>query len=320
MLIVFGGINVDGVLTTTTLPALGETVVGAAYHTHPGGKGANQAVAAARAGAPVTMVGCVGADPHAQIPLDAFACANVDTAQIRVVDDAPTAYASVWVDGAGNNQIIVASGANFSLSADQLCALALGPSTTVVFQLEVPLDENIAAIGFAHRSGARVILNAAPFVPLPEEVLHLVDVLVVNEVEAGGFTGLNNAGDNPGDGASAADGLAAGRALSERLDLSCIVTLGAGGAVLFQDGLALAIPTLCVDAIDTTGAGDTFVGVLAGALDEGVSLPDATRLGCAAGALACTRLGAQSGMPDRCTISEHLSQLGPTVPWGSRGP
>jgi ribokinase len=240
------------------------------------------------------------------------------------VGDAPTAYASVWVDGAGNNQIIVASGANFALLADQLCALALGPSATVVFQLEVPLDENIAAIRFAHRSSARVILNAAPFVLMPEEVLHLVDVLVVNEVEAGGFTDPNNTGGNSGDnsldGTSAIDGLEAGRALSERLDLSCIVTLGARGAVLFQNGRALAIPSLCVDSIDTTGAGDTFVGVLAGALDEGVSLLDATRLGCVAGALACTQLGAQSAMPDRCTISEHLSQLGPTASWGSRDP
>lgn len=305
MLIVFGSINVDGVLTTERLPAPGETIVGAGYAIYPGGKGANQAVAAARYGASVSMSGCVGCDANADFALSALTSAGVDTELVTRSDHTPTAYASVWVDANGENQIIVASGANYALEASAVPEITLGNASTVLLQLEIALEQNVALATRAHASGARVVLNAAPFSTVPDALLAAVDVLVVNEIEARALGAALRAGlgSEPGDEHVAA------KALAERFGLTCILTLGARGAVAFACDGERHISSLAVDVVDTTGAGDAFVGTLAAALDEGAELDRALQVAAAAGSLACTRLGAQSGLASRDEIlaaQEHM--------------
>ncbi|MGE0746989.1 MAG: PfkB family carbohydrate kinase [Rhodospirillales bacterium] len=303
MIVVFGSINVDLVIRAATLPRPGETVLAPTWALHPGGKGANQAVAAARAGASVAFYGCVGRDSFADVALVGLRAAGVDCRGIRAVQEAPTACAAICVDDRGENQIAVASGANLLARAAQVPDAALGPRTTVMLQLEVPVAENAALAARARRRGARVVLSAAPAAAVPAALLEAADVLLVNALEA---TMLAD-----GLGIAAADPMAAAAGLSARHGCAASVTLGGRGAVAFDGGRRFAVGALPVRPVDTTAAGDAFAGALAAALDGGATLAAGLRRAAVAGGLACLVEGAQPSLPDAAAIDARLDDLGP---------
>lgn len=295
MLLVFGSINADLVFEVERLPAPGETVLCPRYGFAHGGKGANQATAAARAGASVCFAGCVGRDPFGRVLRAGLEEAGVDTMLLREVDG-PSGTAVIGVDRGGENAIIVASGANLAVRAAQVPEEMLGPGVTVLCQNEVPLAETAALLRRAKARGARTVLNLAPAGEPGEELLRSLDLLLVNEGELGRLA--------PGDGVAAA---AAG--LHRRTGAAVVVTLGARGVLAAAGGALLALPALPVRVVDTTGAGDTFAGVLAAVLDLGHGLEAALTWASIAGALACTALGARSGQPDRAAIEARLADL-----------
>lgn len=301
---VVGSINMDLVVRTPVLPAPGQTILGGPFNVFPGGKGANQAVAAARAGGRVAMVGCVGADANGATLRAGLSDEGIDASSVRTRVDAASGVALIAVDPAGQNTIIVAPGANATLTVADVeqAAAAIRESAVLLLQLEIPLPAVVAAAGIARAAGARVVLNPAPAAPLDDSVLALVDVLVPNETEAATLTGLR-----PDDWESAGR---TARALQGRGPRSVVMTLGSRGALLLdEDRLARQQP-FAVTAVDATAAGDAFVGALAVALAEGRSLGESVRRGAAAGALAATVAGAQPSLPRRAQI-EALLQSDP---------
>ena len=302
MLVVFGSINIDLVVRVDTLPRSGETVLAPSYVAVPGGKGANQALAAARAGAVTHMVGCVGRDGYADAALATMREAGVDLTAVALVDE-PTACAMIAVDTQGRNQIAVASGANRFATADQLDDALLGPGATLLLQLEVDDDETAAAAARARARGARVVLNAAPAAPLPAGLAEALDVLVVNEIEA---PMLADAA-----GIAHQDPVDAARRLAQSWDVATIVTLGGDGARAFDRDAAWRIGAMAIEPVDTTAAGDAFVGVLGAALDRGDALPAALHAASIAGALACETVGAQPSLPDGAAIAAARARLAP---------
>jgi len=317
VILVFGSLNMDLVLRVPAIPRPGETVLGDSYETKPGGKGNNQAVAAARAGAAVAMAGAVGDDAFGRALTDNLRAEGIDATAV-VAADRPTGIAMITVDPAGENAISVAAGANGAAAAARVDAARLGPGTTVLMQMEVPAAENAALARAAAGRGARVVLNAAPAAPVDRATLDALAVLVVNEGEA--VAVARHAGLAGEDAADAA------RSLALAAGLVCIVTLGGEGALAVDgsggraagarpaDGAAVwRLGALSVRPVDTTGAGDTFTGVLAAGLDAGLALPDALRRAGAAAALACTGLGAQESMPRGAAIDAALGDLAPAV-------
>jgi len=304
VIVVFGSINLDLVVRVDRLPRPGETVLAPTYDAVPGGKGANQAVAAARAGARVAMVGCVGRDGFADAALVELRAAGVDLAGVKRVA-APTACAMVCVDAEGRNQIAVASGANRETRADQLAAAALGPEVTLVLQLEIDPEANWEAVRRARDVGARIVMNAAPAAPAPAETLRRIDYLVMNEIEAPALARAALPG------AAGEDPIAAAAALARAFDLAAIVTLGEAGAVAFAGGERFTIGALDVRVVDTTAAGDAFTGALAAALDSGCALADALRRASVAGGLACETAGAQPSLANERAIEAALPRLPP---------
>ena len=301
--VVFGSINTDLALSVATLPKPGETVLTMGYEAVAGGKGCNQAVAAAKLGAEVRMIGCVGGDAWASIPLDAMRAAGVDTSGVRTVD-APTAIAAVMVAESGENSIVVASGANLEVRASDLDGL--GGGGVLVCQMEVPVGEIAAALLAAKAAGARTILNLAPAGVLPAEARGAVDYWVVNVLEVQALAeqvGLASSDDLP----------ALTRALAQQLRACVVTTLGARGAVAVQaDGSGWRVSALAKDVVDTTGAGDAFVGGLAAALAEAQALPEALKLASTAGGLACTGFGAQAGLPAASEVATVLREISVT--------
>lgn len=305
MIVVFGSINVDLVVPVAKLPAVGETVLGPGYTVMPGGKGANQAVAAARAGAEVRMVGCVGEDEFAETALRELASAGVNLAGVRR-ERQPTGAAFIPVDREGQNLIVVAAGANAAVRERQLPDSLLVPDALVVLQMEVPLAENWALVTRACARGARILLNAAPAAPIPGLALAALDWLVVNETEALVLAGrLGTAGDDPE---------TAGRTLAHALGITVVVTLGGAGAVAYGRPGAWRIGSLPIRPVDTVAAGDAFVGAFAAAVDKGLELPDALRRASVAGGLACLKEGAQPSLPDAAGIEARLADLPPAEP------
>jgi ribokinase len=290
MILVFGSINVDLVVPVGRLPRPGETVLGGDYSLLPGGKGANQALAARRAGAEVALSGAVGADRFAAIALDPLAAAGVDTSLVRVADR-PTGLAAIMVAEGGENLIAGASGANSRARAADVPDERLGPATLLLVQMEVPPAETAAVIGRTRARGGRVLLNLAPALPVDPALVSEIDLLVANAGEAAALA-------------------AEPAALARRLRQGLVVTHGAEGAIAFlADGDRLAVPALPIAAVDTTGAGDAFVGVLAAALDHGVPLAIALQRASAAAGLACLERGAQAAMPDRAAIDRAVALL-----------
>jgi ribokinase len=305
VIVAFGSINVDLVVPVKELPQPGETVLGPGYRVVPGGKGANQALAARRAGAEVHMVGAVGSDGFAEVALASLREAAVDLKQLRK-SQSPTGAAFIAVDGKGANLIIVASGANQDARQSDVADGWLGPGTVVVLQMEVPFAENWELVKRARRSGARTLLNCAPAAPVPADALAELDWLVVNETEALHVAlAQGYAGD---DAASAAQAIAKGG------NITVIVTLGELGARAFAPaGPSWSIGTLPVKPVDTTAAGDAFVGAFAAAMDRGQDLAAALRYGSVAGALACEVPGAQPSLPLQAAIERRLQELQPAA-------
>ena len=283
MIVVFGSINLDLIFPVPHIPRPGETVLGPTTRIEPGGKGANQAVAAARDGAHVIMAGAVGRDALSRDALALLRDAKVDLTRV-IETDASTGCAAIAVDPAGNNAIVVGSVANRLARASQVEDELLTPATTLVLQMEVPPAETAALIHRAKARGARIILNLAPAAPLPETALRAIDLLVVNETEAEWL------GAHLGCGASAT-------ALHATLSVGVIRTLGGDGLEAADATGTRTIPARVITPVDTTAAGDCFVGVLAAALDRGAPLDQALQRATTAAALCCTRPGSQSSLP-----------------------
>lgn len=300
-LTIVGSLNMDLVARAPRIPRPGETIIGGEFRNVPGGKGANQAVAAARLGATVSMVGRVGRDAFAAPLLDNLAADGIDHTFVVRDPDAATGVALIVVDDDGENSIVVASGANMRLSPADVSAAesAIAGADALLLQLEIPLESVIRAAEVARAHGVRIILNPAPARSLPVELLSLVDVLIPNESETALLTGLPVGDRGEAEAAAAAlRGLGVG---------AVILTLGARGAMLAQAGKAELVPAFDVTVVDTTAAGDAFVGGFAVALAEGKSFPEAVRWGNGAGALAATKLGAQPSLPTRQDLERLLA-------------
>jgi ribokinase len=293
--VVVGSANVDLVVDVPRHPGGGETILGGDLRRNPGGKGANQAVGAARAGgADTTFVGALGHDDAADLLLASLDRGGVRTDLVERVD-APTGTALITVSPDGENAIVVAPGANSHVTVGAAQAERIAAADVVLAQLEIPLDV-VRAAAAARRPGALLVLNAAPSRDLPDDLWDTIDVLVVNEHEAEDLVGPTARETDP-------SGLAS--LLLLRVP-AVVVTLGGRGSLVYErlpgGKLGTDVPAVPVDAVDTTGAGDTFCGVLAAALARGADLPDAARLAAAAGALAVTRPGAQDAVPEAADV------------------
>ena len=291
MILVAGSSNLDFVVRAHHIPAPGETVLGRDFKTFPGGKGANQAVACARAGgAPTTLLTAMGSDSFAA-PIEASLRDASVTLMVVRVDDQPTGTAFICVSDDAENAITVAPGANLCLLEQHLPILQ--DVSHLLMQLEIPLDTVIAYAKAARLQGVTTVLNAAPIQDLPAELLQWIDVLVVNEGELASLSGHSG---------SIAECL-------ERIAVpTVVVTLGHRGSCARVNGTFLVQPACDVTPVDTTAAGDTFCGTLVAALSNGASMPQALARAGAAGALACTRLGAQSSIPRHTEVTEFLAQ------------
>ena len=296
---VVGSLNLDLVIRVAELPGPGETVSGGDLFRNPGGKGANQAVAAARLGRRVAMVGCVGDDQAGHELLASLEAAGVDGSGVRVVEGVPSGTACITVSEDGENQIVVSPGANARLTPDDVAAAAAVRSAAVtLLQLEVPLETVAAA---ARTAGGRVVLNPAPMRALPAELLGRIDVLVPNRVELARLAG----GPVPQtvDDAVRLAGRLAARAV--------VVTLGADGVLVVEDGQDGHVPAVPIRPVDTTAAGDAFCGGLADALAGGASLQEAARRAVRVAAAACLRPGAQASLPTPADLEALPGPAGP---------
>lgn len=288
---VIGSINMDLVTSTNRIPKVGETLLGVSFHTIPGGKGANQAVAAARLGADVTMIGAVGDDSFGKTLVSHLTNQGINTENIMKVKDTSTGIASIILSG-GDNSIIVVSGANNQITPDiiEKNEDIILHSNILLLQLEIPLESIIRAVELAKKQKILTILNPAPIQKLPKELLEMVDYVTPNEHEQTLlFTSIDGTEQE-----------------LEKLKEKCIVTKGAKGVTVYKNGKYIEIPSIRVKAVDTTGAGDSFNGALAFALCEGAEIEDACRFANVVGAISVTKLGAQNGMPTKKEVEEFL--------------
>ncbi|WP_347265579.1 ribokinase [Roseococcus pinisoli] len=289
-LLVFGSAIADFVFRMPHLPRPGETVLGEAGAALPGGKGLNQAIAAARDGGTVRFFGCVGADANGALLRETARSAGVDVTGLREVEE-PTGLACVCVDAAGHNQIAVSIGANKRASAAQVEAIP--PGATLLLQMEVPPAENATLLARGRAVGARLLLNLAPAAAMAPEALRALDLLILNESEAAWLGAqLGQVGD--------------ARSLHAALGIGVAVTEGERGVTAVTGEGLLHLPAHRVEVVDTVGAGDAWCGVLAAALDQGLPLEAAMRRANAAGALACTKPGAAPAMPQAAAIDALL--------------
>jgi ribokinase len=297
--VVVGSLNCDLVMRVGRMPERGETVFGKSFHTFVGGKGCNQAIAAARAGASVDMVGRVGSDEFGARLISALGADGIDCAHVAVDREIGTGVADILVDDDGDNRIAIAPQANGRLSREDvaLAAALFDSAGAILIQLEIPLEAALVAAELGHARGRAVILNPAPAPPsgvLPEELIRATSIVVPNQSEAEIMTGVRVT-----DFASA---IRAGRELRALGFQRAIVTLGELGAVDCDAASATEVEAFRVNVVDTTAAGDAFVGALSAAIVDGRSVADAIRFGCAAGALAATKLGAEPSLPRRAEI------------------
>jgi ribokinase len=299
-IVVVGSSNTDMILRLPRIPAPGETILGGEYLTAAGGKGANQAVAAARAGGAVTFIAKLGRDALGDQALQNFRRERIHVDFIRRDSQHPSGVALIFVSDEGENSIGVAPGANGRLSVTDVrhARPAIAGASVVLVQLEVPLATVMAAVEMAAAAGRPVILNPAPARELPVELLRQVSVLTPNETEASRLTGVRVK-----DPASA--GRAARKLRAQGVG-AVILTLGAKGALIVEAEGAALVPAFPVEPVDTTAAGDVFNGALAVALGRGERLVEAARFACAAAALSVTRLGAQPSAPRRTAIARLL--------------
>lgn len=292
MIITFGSINVDCVYEVDEMPQPGQTLLAKGFRTEAGGKGANQALGAARDGAEVVMVGAVGQDGLAEIGLQNLTTATDISRVARVAE--PTGSASIYIDGKGRNMIVVAAGANLVAASDMVEDDLLQQANIVLLQMENDVAAVEMLIRRTHSAKAMSILNLAPAFPLSQQVLSLCDLIVVNEDEAEALAGWLDCG-------SSAEALAA------RLGTGVLRTLGGEGAEASAFGEYVRVVAMKIDVKDTTAAGDCFVGVLASALDRGLSLKSAMERASVAAGLACSRAGSQKSIPMRKETDQQLS-------------
>ncbi len=291
----------DLVIRTPHLPAPGETIIGRDFSTAPGGKGANQAVAAARLGGDVVMVGRVGNDDFGRALRANLNAAGVDTAYVAN-DRAATGVALITIESGGQNTIVVAPGANGSVFREDVDRAkgAITSSQVLVAQLEVPLDTVTYALEFGRASHIITLLNPAPAQLLSDAVLSLCDIIVPNETEASTLTGIQVKDWDSAERAA--------RELGRRGVQVVVITLGARGALAWDGGAAIRLPAFQITPVDATAAGDAFVGAFAFAQARGMDLPTSLRGANAAGALATTKLGAQPSLPTEDELEAFLAQ------------
>ena len=305
MITVFGSINVDLIVAVDALPRPGETVLGPDYRVLAGGKGANQALAAARAGAYVRLFGAVGGDDFAERALADLRAAAVDLTRVARRPE-PTGAALICVDRQGENMIVVASGANRRVTADQIDEAALAAPGLLLLQMETPPAENWKLIERARRRGWDILLNAAPAGDIPLTTLRQLDWLAVNDGEAMAIAARA--------GLAPATPIEAARRLATTAGLRCIVTLGGEGAIAVDGAILWHVGVLPIRPVDTVGAGDAFVGTFAAAIDAGHDLPAALHRASVAGGLACLVPGAQPSLPTREAVESRLADLVPPQP------
>ncbi len=300
MIIVFGSINVDYAARVETLPAPGETVLSPAYDVYAGGKGANQALACARSGVKTALVGKVGDDATATKILNNLRRNEVITSGVGVSDVLPTGMAFVTTEKSGENQIVVCTGANSDVSATQVPDEVLKDGNVLVLQMEVPLEENLTLMRRAREHGVKVVLNLAPAYHISQKALELVDYLIVNESEAHMIAEIVGIG-------TSSDYLLLAKALAAKSGHTCVVTMGAGGAVACgADGKGWRVPAHPVEVVDTTGAGDCFCGTFAASIHAKFALGTALRRASVAAGLSCTKHGAQESYPYIADIETAL--------------
>jgi ribokinase len=301
-IVIVGSLNMDLVVRLPVIPPPGETHLGGTFRSVSGGKGANQAVAAARLGAQVTMIGCTGADTFGASMREGLLREGIDITHVREAADEASGVALIEVDAQGRNSIAVAPGANFALTAEDVEAAmaAIGAFDALVMPLETPIETIEAGARIASERGSLVILNPAPARELSDELLRMVDVLVPNEFELGSITGMPCQ--------SEAELRVAGAALQQRGPGSVIVTMGARGALVLggKTNLSELVPTFAVDAVDSTAAGDCFVGALAVGMCKSMGLRDAAEYAVAAAAISVTRFGAQPSLPTSSEVGQFL--------------
>jgi len=303
--VVVGSVNMDVVVKVPHLPLPGETLTGENFEMIPGGKGANQAVAATRLGANVVMIGCVGDDPFARRLREALAREGISTEYICSVSGITSGMALITLDENGQNTIVLSPGANMHVSPDRVKAAGhlVQECDVLLLQLEVPLETVGVAARMARSFNRRVILNPAPAKDVGPELLRLVDYLVPNEIEAATLTGVEVRNTVSAERAAAALQQMCGGAV-------VVLTMGSRGALMLQDEKPTWVPAPSVVVVDTTAAGDAFVAAMAVALAQGKSDLDAVRWGCAAGSLAVTKLGAQPSLPTREALLDFMSGEG----------
>lgn len=303
MIIVFGSLNIDLVMPVEHFPSPGETVLCSTdYLSRPGGKGANQAMAAARAGAKVAMVGKVGDDSFGRRSVNNLKSQGVWTAGIGM-SDRPTGCATIAVNAKGDNYIMVAPGANLDTTSDQAPDDIFTKKNIVLTQLEVAHEQAFDVLKRAHALGATTILNASPAGAITPAVLGHLHYLIVNEIESRQLAhSLSLDAGNP---------LTLAKTVAQMGNLTCIVTLESKGAVAASPHNAFRIGALPVDVVDTTGAGDAFCGIFAAALQAGRPWLTALHRASVGAALACLGLGAQAGLPDIEEIDAHMAELAP---------
>lgn len=301
--VVLGSSNTDMIIKTPRIPRPGETILGGTFTTAAGGKGANQAVAAARAGGTVSFIARIGTDMFGDRALAGFTADSIDITHVIRDETQPSGVALIFVDDHGENSIAVASGSNACLGPEDVKSAehTIAESSVLLMQLEIPLETVMEAASIASKTGATVILNPAPAQPLPGSLLKNIGILTPNEHEAEQLTGIPVTGEK-----SASE---AARALIAKGIRRVLVTLGSKGVYCVSDEFTGSIPPFKVNAVDTTAAGDVFNGVLAAALAEGHFLPDAVRFAQAAAALSVTKLGAQPSAPHRDDIERFLGDF-----------
>ena len=297
-ILVIGSLNADLVVRAPRFPAPGETISGEDLAIIPGGKGANQAVAAARQGAKVSMVGRVGADSFGPALTQNLQENNVGTSHV-ITDPSATGTAIIVVDSNGQNSIVLSPGANGKVTPEDVDAVSFQDAETLLLQLEIPLEAVIHAASLARQNGLRVILNPAPAQSIPDSLLADVDILVPNEGELQLLTGMLVTDTDSAESAA--------QNLLEKGVKTVIVTLGSNGALLITSEKVSHIPAFQVDVVDTTAAGDAFIGGLAAALLKGKSLEEAVRYGNASGALATTKFGAQPSLPTAKEVDNMIN-------------
>ncbi|PWB72526.1 MAG: ribokinase [Anaerolineales bacterium] len=300
-ILVVGSLNADLVVRTPRFPQPGETISGEDLQVIPGGKGANQAVAAVRLGANVSMLGRVGRDNFGNFLLENLDQNKVDTKLIRR-DDASTGTAIIVLDSNGQNSIVLSAGANGKVSPSDVEHASFSDFNLLLLQLEIPTPTVYSAAQRAKESGVRVLLNPAPAKELPDDLIALADFLIPNETELSLLTGTD-VKDIP----SAEQ---AAKKLRERGAKHVIVTLGEKGALLVTGGQTTHINSYKVDVVDTTAAGDAFIGGFATSVLQNKSLEESVRFGCACGALTATKFGAQPSLPTKEEVERFMSLRG----------